>query len=138
MSNFSRGGSGGVDATAIHKATAAEISTIPPKAMPTTSDLLVIEDDAAANAKKKITIGDLPGAGASVALSTVTVNQANYVIDPGVAATGPFFLVVNGIMYSDLEGFFIVSGVDNRTWTWQDIAPTGQLTTTDRVLTWHY
>jgi len=74
----------------------------------------------------------------TVALSTVTVNQANYVIDPGVAATGPFFLVVNGIMYSDLEGFFIVSGVDNRTWTWQDIAPTGQLTTTDRVLTWHY
>jgi len=73
-----------------------------------------------------------------VATYTVTANEANHVVDPGVAATGPFFLVVNGIIYSDLEGFFVVSGVDNRTWTWQDIAPTGQLTTTDRVLTWHY
>jgi len=74
----------------------------------------------------------------SVATYTVTANEANHVVDPGVAATGPFFLVVNGIIYSDLEGFFVVSGVDNRTWTWQDIAPAGQLTTTDRVLTWHY
>lgn len=76
----------------------------------------------------------------SVATYTVTANEANHVVPLGVAAAGPFFLVVNGIMYSDLEGFFVVSTttLTNDTWTWQDIAPTGQLTTTDRVLTWHY
>lgn len=51
---------GGVDTTAIHKATAAEISVITAKATPIAADLLLIEDSAAANAKKSIQAGNLP------------------------------------------------------------------------------
>lgn len=47
------------DATAIHDNVAAEISAIAAKAVPTTADYLVIEDAAAGNAKKSITIGDI-------------------------------------------------------------------------------
>lgn len=51
---------GGVDPTALHDNVAAEISAIALKAVPTTSDILVIEDVAAANVKKHITISTLP------------------------------------------------------------------------------
>ena len=52
----------GIDTSAIHDNVAAEISAIAAKAIPSTSDLLVIEDAGAANAKKSITIGNLPAA----------------------------------------------------------------------------
>lgn len=41
---------------------AAEINALTSKATPVSADLLVIEDSAAANAKKKVTIGSLPAA----------------------------------------------------------------------------
>ena len=50
----------GSDTTAIHVDVAGEIAGIATKATPVSADLLVIEDSAAANAKKSITIGDLP------------------------------------------------------------------------------
>jgi hypothetical protein len=58
-------GSGGVDTdpTAIHENIASEISAIAPKAVPTTSDYLLIEDAADSDNKKSITIGDLPSGG---------------------------------------------------------------------------
>ena len=76
----------------------------------------------------------------TVATHTVTTQQANYVISFGAAVTGPFFLVVNGVMYSSLEGWFVVTTTTfaNDTWTWQDIGAPGQLKTTWNVLTWHY
>jgi hypothetical protein len=48
--------------TAIHKSTSAEISTITEKTTPVDNDLLLIEDSAASNAKKKVKIVNLPGA----------------------------------------------------------------------------
>lgn len=53
----------GFDANAIHDNVAAEISAIALKAVPVAGDFLVIEDSAAADAKKRITIGTLPGGG---------------------------------------------------------------------------
>jgi len=50
----------GSDSDAIHDNVAAEISAITAKAVPTTSDYLVIEDAADSDNKKSITIGDLP------------------------------------------------------------------------------
>ena len=50
---------GGVDTTAIHKATSAEISAMTEKTTPIAADLLVIEDSAASNAKKKVQIGNV-------------------------------------------------------------------------------
>jgi len=53
-------GGAGSDTTAIHDDTAGEIAAVTAKATPTTSDFLLIEDAAAANVKKSITIGNLP------------------------------------------------------------------------------
>lgn len=50
----------GADANAIHVNAGAEISGIANKAAPVDADYLVIEDSEAADAKKHITIGDLP------------------------------------------------------------------------------
>ena len=56
----------GTDTNAIHVDVAAEISGITAKAAPTANDLVVIEDAAAANVKKRVTIGSLPVAQAQV------------------------------------------------------------------------
>jgi hypothetical protein len=49
-----------VDSTAIHKTTAGELSVMTAKATPVSADILLIEDSAAANAKKRITISAIP------------------------------------------------------------------------------
>ena len=47
--------------TAIHDNVSAEISAIAEKTSPVGADLLLIEDSAASNAKKKVQVGNLPG-----------------------------------------------------------------------------
>ena len=54
-------GGSGSDTTAIHDNVASEISAISEKASPVSADLLIIEDSAASNAKKKVQVGNLPG-----------------------------------------------------------------------------
>jgi len=49
------------DSTAIHDNVASEISAITEKLTPASADLLIIEDSAAANVKKRLQIGNLPG-----------------------------------------------------------------------------
>jgi hypothetical protein len=49
------------DANAIHKNVAAEISTVAEKATPVAADLVLIEDSADANNKKRVQVGNLPG-----------------------------------------------------------------------------
>ena len=56
-------GAGGTDADAIHDNVAGEIVLITEKATPVSADVIVIEDSAAANAKKRVQIGNLPGDG---------------------------------------------------------------------------
>jgi hypothetical protein len=51
---------GGTDADAIHDNVAAEISAITEKTTPVSADLVIIEDSAAANVKKKVQVGNLP------------------------------------------------------------------------------
>lgn len=53
------------EANAIHDNVAGEIAAITEKASPISADLLIIEDSAAGNAKKKVQIGNLPGGGGS-------------------------------------------------------------------------
>lgn len=48
-----------VDSTAVHKATSGEISAMTDKAVPIGADLLMIEDSASSNAKKKLQVGNL-------------------------------------------------------------------------------
>lgn len=61
------GGGGGPDADAIHDNVSGEISAVTEKTTPVSGDLLLIEDSAASNAKKKVQIGNLPGGGGSSA-----------------------------------------------------------------------
>jgi len=49
------------DAAAIHDNVAAEIVAITEKLTPVAADLLLIEDSVAANAKKRVQVGNLPG-----------------------------------------------------------------------------
>tara|TARA_R110000824_G_scaffold49501_5_gene139029 strand:- start:2426 stop:2974 length:549 start_codon:yes stop_codon:yes gene_type:complete len=76
----------------------------------------------------------------TVATYTVTAEEVNHIIDLGQAATGPFFVLINGVFYSSLEGWFVVTTTTfaNDTWTWQDQGAPGQLKTNWNVLTWHY
>jgi len=54
---------GGTDAAAIHDDTAGEIAAITEKGTPISADLLIIEDSASGNVKKRVQIGNLPGVG---------------------------------------------------------------------------
>lgn len=51
----------GIDSTAIHDNVASEISTITEKAIPITTDIVIIEDSADGNNKKRIQLGNIPG-----------------------------------------------------------------------------
>jgi hypothetical protein len=53
------GGTGGGDADAIHDNVAGEIAAVTEKLAPVAADLLLIEDSAAANAKKRVQSGNL-------------------------------------------------------------------------------
>ena len=56
----------GTDDAAIHDNVAAEISAITEKASPVSGDLLIIEDSAAGNVKKRVQVGNLPAPPAAV------------------------------------------------------------------------
>jgi hypothetical protein len=56
-------GTGGSDPDAIHDNVAGEIAAVTAKGTPVAGDFLLIEDSAASNAKKRITIGSLPAGG---------------------------------------------------------------------------
>ena len=58
-----------VDPNAIHVNTASEISAITEKVTPISTDLIIIEDSADSNNKKRVQIGNLPSGGGLVAHS---------------------------------------------------------------------
>lgn len=53
----------GIDTSAIHDNQSAEISVITEKGSPVNADLLLIEDSASSNVKKRVQIGNLPDVG---------------------------------------------------------------------------
>ncbi len=54
---------GGADADAIHDNVAGEIAAITEKVSPVNADLVIIEDSADSNNKKRVQVGNLPGGG---------------------------------------------------------------------------
>jgi len=72
VGNDARLSDGRTDSGAIHKATSAEISALTEKVTPVAADLLIIEDSAASNAKKKIQLGSLPTGVATITYSSAT------------------------------------------------------------------
>lgn len=59
------GGGAGSDTTAIHDDEAGEIAAITEKVSPIAADLVLIEDSAAGNVKKRVQLSNLPGSGAA-------------------------------------------------------------------------
>jgi hypothetical protein len=57
---FSNITGGGLDTTAIHKATAGEIAALTDKILPVEADMLVIEDSENSSNKKRLSVGNLP------------------------------------------------------------------------------
>ena len=62
-------GAAGTDTTAIHDNVAGEISAITEKTSPADKDMMLIEDSADSNNKKKIELGSIPVLGPSATLS---------------------------------------------------------------------
>lgn len=56
-------GGSGTDANAIHDNVAGEIAVITEKTTPVSADILLIEDSADSNNKKRVLVGNLPGGG---------------------------------------------------------------------------
>ena len=84
-----RGAQGDASATdidAIHKTTSAEISTITEKTTPVSNDLLVIEDSADSNSKKRLKIGNLPGGVSLASAAPVDVTKAAAAVGDGTTA----------------------------------------------------
>ena len=83
---------------AIHDNTAGEIAAVPLKGTPVSADVLLIEDSAAANAKKRVTIGSLPGGGSG---STIVVEEDGSIVSGGPHSTLNF---VGGLTATDAGG----------------------------------
>lgn len=99
-------GAGGFDANAIHTNIAAEISTIPSKVLPAAADLLVIEDSAAGNAKKRIQLDSiLPGG--PVDANAVTVKHVDIAtatgLKQGQGATTPDIVYKGNLVYMEFN-----------------------------------
>jgi len=80
--------SGSADANAVHVNAASEISGITEKTAPVAADLLIIEDSAAANIKKRVQLGNLPRTSNEVtATGTITTTSASDVQMTTMTAT---------------------------------------------------
>ena len=76
-------GAGGTDDDAIHDNVAGEISIVTAKGTPVAGDFLLIEDSAAANAKKSITMADID----HDALTNFAIGEHRIINDAGTSAT---------------------------------------------------
>jgi len=63
----SGGSSGGSSPGAVHTTTAGEFAGVTSKPTPASGDIILIEDSAATNSKKRITVGSLPSGGGGTA-----------------------------------------------------------------------
>jgi hypothetical protein len=62
------------DTDAINDKVSGEIAALTEKTIPIDADLVIIEDSAASNAKKKVQVGNLPGGGGGGGLGSGTTN----------------------------------------------------------------
>jgi len=84
---------GGTDANAVHVNTGGEINGITAKATPTSSDILLIEDAADSNNKKKITIGDLPATSDANAVHVNAANEITAITEKTTVANADEFII---------------------------------------------
>ena len=103
------GGEAATDGSAIHDNVPGEIAAISEKVSPISTDLLLIEDSEAANAKKRVQVGNLPGGAGHFYI--------NFVIDGGgeSISTGekgvlrcPAGTIVEASLVADQDGDIVV------------------------------
>ena len=87
------GGGGSTDSDAGHVNVAGEINGISAKATPTSSDLLIIEDAADSNNKKKITIGNLPATSDANAVHVNAANEITAITEKTTVANADEFII---------------------------------------------
>ncbi len=87
------GGGGSTDSDAVHVNVAGEIDGIAAKGTPTTSDILLIEDVADSNNKKKITIGNLPATSDANAVHVNAANEITAITEKTTVANADEFLI---------------------------------------------
>tara|TARA_R100000278_G_scaffold121091_1_gene104213 strand:+ start:93 stop:785 length:693 start_codon:yes stop_codon:yes gene_type:complete len=87
------GGGGSTDSDAVHVNAAGEINGITAKATPTSSDLLIIEDAADSNNKKKITIGNLPATSDANAVHVNAANEITAITEKTTVANADEFII---------------------------------------------
>lgn len=126
------------DSNAIHDNVAGEIAAVTEKASPVNADLLLIEDSAASNAKKRVQIGNLPGGSAGIVStsyhvdisSTFNTTSTSYVDVTGASTSHTFtkdnaLILMHGIGYnsgSNVWAYFRIycdtTAGSNETGTW--------------------
>jgi hypothetical protein len=86
--NYIEGGAG-TDTTAIHDNVSGEISVVTEKTTPVSADLLLIEDSAASNAKKRVQVGNLPSPtlSKSITVESPTATEDISIFFTNLAAT---------------------------------------------------
>ena len=84
---------GGTDANAVHVNEGGEINGITAKGTPTTSDILLIEDAADSNNKKKITIADLPATSDANAVHVNAANEITAITEKTTVASDDEFII---------------------------------------------
>jgi hypothetical protein len=82
----------GADGTAIHDNVSAEISVVAEKTTPVAADLILIEDSAAGNAKKRVQVGNLPMPSSDILISYAT-------------DTNPYIAKTTGGAYAGVDAF---------------------------------
>lgn len=97
------------DTDAIHDNTAGEIAAITEKASPVGADLIVIEDSAAANVKKRVQLTNLPSTEVNDLSAAVTWDN---IPDANVAAA----FTTGSVVFSDGSGI----NESNATFFWDD------------------
>lgn len=107
----------GNDPDAIHDNVSGEIAALTEKTTPLAADLILIEDSATANTKKKVQIGNLPGGGGNPWIEnefSPSNGQISFILSQAPADINSFTLLVNGVLADDGTDY-TVSGT---TLTW--------------------
>lgn len=107
---------GGADADAIHDNVGSEISAITEKVTPVNADLLVIEDSAASNAKKRVQIGNLPGGASGPTIKAGEVSGSSFTGNPKK------YTLTFGTAFPDANYSLSVIGEDAREWAYESKA----------------
>lgn len=110
-------GGSGTDENAIHDNVSGEINALTEKNTPANTDILIIEDSANGNAKKKIQIGNLPGGEGGGDVSSVNGQTGAVVLDADdiddTLTTNKFTTAAEASKLSGIETGADVTDADN-------------------------